>query len=100
MNTTDATSLTTHCIVVPASQGDYRRALTSLHSQTEPVDAITAIGEPSAGELLRTTASVRWMASASDNQIASLNAALSSNSSGLLFFLRSSDLLTPDHLAP
>lgn len=93
------TSLTTHCIVLPGPEGDYPRALAALKSQTEPVDAITAIGEPSAVELFSALPSIRWMAPANDNQLSALNTALTSNSSGLLFFLRTGDLWMPDHLA-
>jgi hypothetical protein len=94
-----STSLTTHCIVLPNRHADCRQALASLERQSEPANTITAIGEPSAAELLRTSDSVRWFATSGNQQIAALNAALASNRSDLVFLLRVGDAWTPDYLA-
>ena len=100
-------AITTGCILVPAPGGDYHRALASLHRQTEPVDCIVAIGEPFGSETARGGAAargesvlVRWVApSVGDNLTTALNQALTKVQTDLVFYLRSDDRWTVDHLA-
>jgi Glycosyl transferase family 2 len=94
------------CIVVPApTANDYRRAFASLTNQTEPLNAIIAIGDAAeaAGrdkaELGASDTPLRWIEATGTSQIGALNKALAAVDSQLVFFLRADDVWTPDHLA-
>src|SRR5262245_46951578 len=99
-------ALTATCIVVPAPiANDYRRAIASLTNQTEPLDAIIAIGDSAdaawcnEAALADSAPPLRWITATGLSPIAALNQSLAAVDSQLVFFLRADDAWTPDHLA-